>query len=230
MNAISHKLMVLTGTLLTAFTITVSLPAAATDVPIASFNGAWTSTTAYTPGQIVTYQGASYIALVDNTGAKPTSHPVDWAALAQAGVPLVKDSNGKTLGQYFISSGPVGEAVLMRTISGQYFSVAVSATQLGVSSGGNAMQNLLYTTNDCTGPAYLGLTPTAGLLPLIPLAVVNGTTAYVPAEGTTTTTITVQSQQNTGPTCFSESYTDVVRAVGSTVDLSGFVPPFSVQP
>ena len=58
---------------------------AATGVAITRYEGAWVSTATYTAGQVVTYSGASYIALVRNTGLAPSSHAGDWSLLDAPG-------------------------------------------------------------------------------------------------------------------------------------------------
>ena len=58
-----------------------------TRVPIQNFRGAWTETARYRRGSVVTLRGASYIALVENSGVKPDTHTGDWAVLAAAGMP-----------------------------------------------------------------------------------------------------------------------------------------------
>ncbi len=53
--------------------------------PVASFQGGWSGTTAYTPGQAVSYNGSSYIAQAGSTGVTPGTNPSDWVVLAQSG-------------------------------------------------------------------------------------------------------------------------------------------------
>ncbi len=49
------------------------------------FQGAWSGTTAYAVGDVVTRNGASYFALVANTNVNPVGHPTTWAVLAAKG-------------------------------------------------------------------------------------------------------------------------------------------------
>src|SRR5580658_8371453 len=67
----------------TAFAVDVF---AATDVAITNFRASWSSTTTYAAGAVVTYDGASYISLVNrNTGIPPNSSTTDWAILNAPG-------------------------------------------------------------------------------------------------------------------------------------------------
>jgi Collagen triple helix repeat (20 copies) len=50
-----------------------------------NFRGAWSGTTAYAVGDVVTRNGASYFALVANTNVNPVGHPGTWAVLAAQG-------------------------------------------------------------------------------------------------------------------------------------------------
>ena len=67
---------------LTLLTAVPSSPAAATDVPFTSFQGAWTAAKTYSAGDVVTYQQALYIGLVaDNTHHRPGLQPRYWTVL-----------------------------------------------------------------------------------------------------------------------------------------------------
>ena len=64
----------------------VAVPAqASTNIAIKNFEGAWSATTSYTPGEVVTYDNASYIALLTNTAVIPSSNAVNWAVLDAPG-------------------------------------------------------------------------------------------------------------------------------------------------
>jgi hypothetical protein len=58
--------------------------AAATDVPFTNFQGAWVTGATYSAGIVVTYDGASYIALKENTRTIPAGHPGNWAPLGSS--------------------------------------------------------------------------------------------------------------------------------------------------
>ena len=59
-----------------------SSPAAATDVPFTSFQGAWTAAKTYSAGEVVTYQQALYIGLVEsNSHHPPALSPHYWTVL-----------------------------------------------------------------------------------------------------------------------------------------------------
>jgi Collagen triple helix repeat (20 copies) len=59
--------------------------AATVNVPVTNFQGAWATTVAYTAGDVVTYQGASYICIVANAHDAPLTHPNFWKILDAAG-------------------------------------------------------------------------------------------------------------------------------------------------
>lgn len=58
--------------------------------------GSWDSGTAYTIGQVVEDDGASWIAETDNTNSKPAANPSDWSLFAAAGAGAVESVNGKS--------------------------------------------------------------------------------------------------------------------------------------
>jgi hypothetical protein len=58
---------------------------AATIVSITNYRGAWVSTGLYGAGAVVTFNGASYICLVANTGVAPNTNTGDWAILDAPG-------------------------------------------------------------------------------------------------------------------------------------------------
>ena len=61
-------------------------PAAASiNVAIKDFEGTWSSTVSYSTGSVVTYDGASYIALTTSKNVKPTSSSKDWSVLGSPG-------------------------------------------------------------------------------------------------------------------------------------------------
>jgi len=63
-----------------------AMPAqASTSIAIKNFEGAWSAKASYTPGEVVTYDNASYIALLANTAVTPSSNAVNWAVLDAPG-------------------------------------------------------------------------------------------------------------------------------------------------
>jgi hypothetical protein len=58
---------------------------AATDVAFKSFQGAWAAATTYSPGAVVTYNGASYICILQNTHFAPATHPNYWQIMDAPG-------------------------------------------------------------------------------------------------------------------------------------------------
>jgi hypothetical protein len=59
--------------------------AAAVDVPITVFQGPWVAGVTYAPGAIVTYEGASYISILQSTHFAPATHAAYWKVLDAAG-------------------------------------------------------------------------------------------------------------------------------------------------
>jgi hypothetical protein len=59
--------------------------ARAVSVSITNFRGPWASTTTYGAGAVVTYNGASYIALLRSTNVIPGSSTTDWSVLDAPG-------------------------------------------------------------------------------------------------------------------------------------------------
>lgn len=55
-------------------------------VKIGTFKGSWSAAISYTAGEVVTFNGASYIALLGNKNVSPTD-TTDWAILDAAGAP-----------------------------------------------------------------------------------------------------------------------------------------------
>src|ERR1700722_988511 len=55
--------------------------ASAAAAAVTCFTGAWSSTTTYAPGEVVTYNGANYVSLVKNTNTSPLSSFSDWSIL-----------------------------------------------------------------------------------------------------------------------------------------------------
>jgi Phage Tail Collar Domain len=58
---------------------------AATDVAFKSFQGAWAADTPYSPGAVVTYNGASYICILQNAHFAPPTHPNYWQIMDAPG-------------------------------------------------------------------------------------------------------------------------------------------------
>jgi hypothetical protein len=84
MNTTSRWAMLLNALLL-ATILAVGNTVAATNVLIKNFRGVWVSSVTYTPGQVVTYKGASYICLVNNTDVLPNADTGDWSILDAPG-------------------------------------------------------------------------------------------------------------------------------------------------
>src|ERR1700761_4836141 len=63
--------------------------------PLITWEGAWSSSTAYSPSQGVNYSGSSYVARVSNTNQNPSSNPSTWQLLA-TGTPGATGATGAT--------------------------------------------------------------------------------------------------------------------------------------
>ena len=148
------------------------------------------------------------------------------AGTAGIGALVVKDSNGTLIGFYAFSPTYINggrESVLIKTPAGAYFAVGINGAQFG----GGELSYIDYASSNCTGQAYVSDSFVDGTAPpVMPMAAVMGTTAYIP--GTTPSTVAIQSQL-TSAGCTTNSYTGTELPVSSTMDLSVFVPPFSVH-
>jgi Collagen triple helix repeat (20 copies) len=81
----------------------------------AVWKGAWNTTTAYVPQDVVSRSGSSYICLQPNTNSDPLTNSTNWQLMAAAGAPGSKWFNG--------SSDPV---TVPGAIAGDYFLQTVS--------------------------------------------------------------------------------------------------------
>jgi hypothetical protein len=70
------------------------------------WRGEWSDTTAYAMNDAVSYQGSSYISLMDNTGLNPEAYPETWSILARKGDMGPTGSQGETGPQGI--AGPAG--------------------------------------------------------------------------------------------------------------------------
>jgi len=105
---------------------------AATNVAIKDFQGAWSSTTAYTAGAVVTYNNASYIALVSSTAVTPGTNASKWDLLDAPGA---KGATGAT-GPAGISYGVNGKQAGIVTVGSQGESGFLVASSAAVSESG----------------------------------------------------------------------------------------------
>ena len=71
--------------LLTPFLVPTIAAAQSGPVAFSNFDGAWVPSATYKPGDVATFQGASYICLVRNTGVAPNTNTADWAIMAAQG-------------------------------------------------------------------------------------------------------------------------------------------------
>jgi hypothetical protein len=84
---------------------------AATSIAITNFRAAWASSAAYAAGAVVTYNGASYICLLKNSGVAPSTNSSDWAILDAPGATGATGSAGAAGAQGVMGPpGPAGPA------------------------------------------------------------------------------------------------------------------------
>jgi hypothetical protein len=242
----SCRVVPLSAILLAAmFAMTMSTSVTATNVTINSFLGAWSSSTTYSPGNVVTHSGASYICLVGNKDVKPGTNSADWAILdargatgpAGPGAVLVKDSNGIIVGSYMLANPAPGQGqpptdYVFITAFSTPFAITFTNSQLGAPA--QSYTNVLwFTSSDCSGTPYYffgGATQVTA----VPIAGVGGTIAYV--LGTPGSSLTANSSLTLIPgsangACQVTSNSNYYFPVVATYNLStlGLVPPFSVQ-
>jgi hypothetical protein len=103
--AVSVRAILLAASVAASIGFGVPRAHAATNVTIKSFEGAWSASTSYTAGVVVTYKNASYIALVASLGAAPTSNATDWSILDAPGATGPQGPAGAKG-----ATGPVGPA------------------------------------------------------------------------------------------------------------------------
>lgn len=150
----------------------LSAPAAATDVALTDFEGAWVATATYKPGAVVTYEGSSYVCLTENTKIKPPARPHYWAVLGTSGfgsdsVTYTTGSSGATcdLGTLLLSAS--------NTHPGGY--VPADGTLLSISQN-SALFQLLGTTYGGDGSSTFAVPDLRSVAPnnTIYLICVNG--------------------------------------------------------
>lgn len=237
MNTISIGVMRLSAILIAAiFTVSASVPATATSVSITTFKGAWVAKDTYSPGELVTYQGGTYLCLVSNKDVPPTTNSSDWSILG-APAPLVRDSTGQVVGPYMLANAAPGQGqppadyVFISAFS-RHFAIAFTASQLGAPA--QTYTNVLwFTSSDCSGTPYYffgGATQVTALS----IAGVGGTIAYV--LGTPGSSLTAYSYMMLNPgeangDCNVTNNANYYFPVVATYDLSALklVPPFSVH-
>lgn len=145
----------------------------------------------------------------------------------------VYDSGNALMGAYYRNPALAGnwEFVLL-TSSGISFYAAI--TSLGFQTNGG----IYYTTADCSSPAYLDADWSGGYVlptstgqptpPLVTTASVIGNTAYV--SGGAISTIVFLGYTDTAGTCQVGTGQSIhAQQVVKKVNLSSFVPPFSVH-
>jgi hypothetical protein len=88
-----HELLIAAGVGVTLMSVAASPVHAVTNVAIKNFQGVWSAASSYTAGAVVTLNNASYIALVANRAASPSSNAADWAILDAPGA---KGATGAT--------------------------------------------------------------------------------------------------------------------------------------
>jgi hypothetical protein len=128
----------------------------------------------------------------------------------------VYDANSVVIGQYF----PAGEVLI--TSQGNPFYIYVS-----VSGFGSSGYYLYFSTTDCTGTPYFWI-GAGQLIPIATTSALGSSTVYIP-EATQISIAINSGLQPGGGTCYPGQYGTPTVSPASTIDLSAFVPPFSVH-
>jgi hypothetical protein len=232
--------------------------AAATDVAFTNFQAAWLANTAYSPGDVVTYTGASYICLIANTHLAPSTHPHDWAILdapgatgpqGPQGVPgpagppgpagsgaslALVDANGLLIGPY----DPFAQAVVITT-GGRTISLAVSsatgtedATALSFydAQASDGTGTFYHTAHDCSDPRlFLLNTPIAVGLLWGGVLYVPSTTGLVSGSSIVAVEQIGNGQSFSQPGACNNVSSGFKGAPVVTAPLPSVVAPFSIQ-
>jgi len=210
-----------------------NMSAAANSVPMTIFKGAWESAAAYSPGEVVTYNGASYICLVKNKDVLPSMGTKDWSTLATGGISVL-DAKGVTIGRYVTGT-------VFLTIKGQNVFVDLDFNN-PLSTTGWGVQNVSVLTfyhiaSDCSDARllnyyYFGARP----LFVVPSSTASETLFY-PASAPTLQSVTASETFTSGQdpnmpgTCTSGLTGTLLVEEEASMDVTtlGFVPPFHLQ-
>jgi hypothetical protein len=222
----------------------ISTPTFAVNVAITNYRAAWVSTANYGAGTVITYNGASYISLVANNKNRiPSSSPGAWGILntpgatgptgprgptgptgpaGPAGGGTVFDSNGKVVGGWLHPSG-----VILK-VAGITFWARAYRT-------GFSEDTIGFASTNCTGTVYEIYGNGASYIARY--AVVQDGIAYV-TDGYNPDQIPLFSIKRYGTGVCENApnsnggYDRIGSGHGTAtaiVDLSSFVPPFTVQ-
>src|SRR2546430_14124445 len=153
------------GAPLSAILFSLVLGATITDPAVAAapinyamvFYGGWSSSTSYKPGYVVTYNGASYLCLVANSGVTPPSEATDWTILDAPGT--LVDANGdiaEGAGALSRNTGGnntgFGNAALNINTTGSYNTASgVYALGFNTTGSGNTASAYLALRSNATG-------------------------------------------------------------------------------
>jgi hypothetical protein len=230
--------------------------AAELPVSVGNFYGAWSPTTTYSRGSVVTSEGSTYISyhgsfVYSNKNHPPPTSPKWWTLIATQGsqggsdLPrsvggmVVKDSNGTVVGPLVYSGYGAGSSVAVKV--GQTTMVFMlnnaSTSPAGVPLLAFGLPNIprpsiFYTTSDCSGVAY-GVRPQQDEIVIAGIQLSDGTNFYpLPAYNTLTRNVFFNSSKSPPDFACVQSTGNLPAAtLGSGTPLStlGFVSPFTVQ-
>jgi hypothetical protein len=225
-------------------------------VAVGTFYGAWSPTTTYSQGSIVTSGGSSYISIhgsfvYPNKNHLPQTSAQWWSVFAtqssqgvsdlprSAGGMVVKDSNGTIVGPLFYTGYGAGSGVAVKV--GQEVLVFVlnyaSTSPAGVPLLAFGLPNLpgtgiFYTTSDCSGVAY-GVRPHQNEIIISGIQLSDDTNFYpLPAYNAQTRNVSFSSSKSPPDlACVQNTGNLPMATLGSGTPLStlGLVPPFTVQ-
>lgn len=239
MNTSSRRATLLSAIMLIG-ALAATTPAAANGVPITTFMGAWAATETYSPGEVVTYGGGSYLCLVSNEDVVPTTSATNWTVLA-APAPSVRDSKGQVVGAYLLAVEAINGEVpypsdhVLITAFSQPFAISFTTSMLGSypADNGTYLNAIWFESSDCSGTPHLRV---PGYLTALPIAGVGGTIAYLVSNRAFS--ITGHSYIELTPGSANSACLQGTSGHGldyypikTTFDLStlNLVPPFSVQ-
>jgi hypothetical protein len=178
-----------------------------------NWQGAWASTTSYSQGDAVSYQGSSYLAVVANTNVPPTSL-ADWTVLAGAGAPGPNGTNGATI---LSGVGPPSDKI---GATGDFYIAERGSLRYAIYGPAvRSCEKLPCTTSWGQGSSIVGSSGPSG--PAGPAGAVTAaqtTSGRVDLENGDSTIITEQTAQATG-----DFAVNAVVAVDNQSGTSGWV-------
>ena len=159
--------------------------------PPATFKGAWSNATTYATGDAVSFNGSSYVSLVNpNLGNQPDTNPSQWGLLAQQGITGAIGATGATGAQ-----GPIGLTGATGATGPQGLIGTAGAAAPTIWGDGSAGSVTVNSNEDWTGsslPAdaqngnlqFVNFTVNSGVTLTIPSGLVVKATGTVTINGT----------------------------------------------